>query len=96
MQGQFAAEGSHLQRYAARLPAVEINSSFHRPHTTATYARWAANVPPDFRFSVKLPRTITHQHKLRDCAPLVDEFLAQASGLGERLGLDLGPVGKLI
>jgi uncharacterized protein YecE (DUF72 family) len=86
MQTRFAAEGSHLQRYAARLPAVEINSSFHRPHANATYARWAASVPPHFRFSVKLPRTITHQHKLRDCALLVDDFLAQASGLGERLG----------
>jgi uncharacterized protein YecE (DUF72 family) len=86
VQGRFATPGSHLQRYAARLPAVEINSSFHRPHANATYARWAASVPAHFRFSVKLPRTITHQHKLRDCALLVDEFLAQASGLGERLG----------
>jgi len=86
VQGRFAASGSHLQRYATRLPAVEINSSFHRPHSNATYARWAASVPAHFRFSVKLPKTITHQHKLQDCGALVDEFLAQASGLGERLG----------
>jgi uncharacterized protein YecE (DUF72 family) len=85
-QAQFAVEGSHLQRYAGRLNAVEINSSFHRPHSRATYERWAAAVPPDFRFSVKLPKTITHGNKLVAADPLLDEFLAQAEGLGNRLG----------
>ncbi|HEY0885759.1 MAG TPA: DUF72 domain-containing protein [Ramlibacter sp.] len=86
MQDRFPGEGSHLQRYAAQLPVVEINSSFHRPHRHAVYARWAASVPPHFRFAVKLPRTITHVAKLRDCAAALDEFLGQASGLGEHLG----------
>lgn len=86
VQDRFAAEGSHLQRYAATLPATEINSSFHRPHRHAVYARWAASVPAHFRFSVKLPKTITHVAKLRDCAVLLDEFLAQATGLGAHLG----------
>ena len=83
---QFPPEGSHLQRYAARLNAVEINSSFYRPHQASTYARWAADVPADFRFSVKLPKTITHEQRLRDCAPLLETFLAQATNLGEKLG----------
>jgi uncharacterized protein YecE (DUF72 family) len=43
-------------------------------------------VPEDFRFSVKLPRTITHTGKLVDGEPLLDEFMAQAGGLGPRLG----------
>lgn len=83
---QFGAEGTHLQRYATRLPAVEINSSFYRPHQHATYARWAASVQPGFRFSVKLPRSITHERRLVDCAALLDAFLAQVAGLGDRLG----------
>ena len=83
---EFPAEGTHLQRYAARLNAVEINSSFYRPHQPATYARWAASVPENFRFSVKLPKAITHQQRLVDCTGLLDEFLAQAGGLGEKLG----------
>ena len=41
---EFPGAGSHLARYGARLPAVEINSSFYRPHRPATYARWAATV----------------------------------------------------
>ena len=82
----FPAEGTHLQRYAARLNAVEINSSFYRPHRFETYARWAASVPEHFRFSVKLPKTITHQQRLVDCGELLDDFLAQAGGLGQKLG----------
>ena len=82
---EFPAAGTHLQRYAARLNAVEINSSFYRPHQAATYARWAASVPENFRFAVKLPKTITHRQRLVDCAGLLDEFVAQASGLGHKL-----------
>ncbi len=83
---EFPAAGTHLQRYAARFNAVEINSSFYRPHQPATYARWANSVPGTFRFSVKLPQTITHERRLRGCAALLDDFLAQVAGLGERLG----------
>ncbi|WP_434561283.1 DUF72 domain-containing protein [Pseudomonas sp. Z4-20] len=82
----FPVEGTHLQRYSARFPAVEINSSFYRPHRPATYAKWADSVAPDFRFSVKVPKQITHERRLHDCAGLVDEFLGQCSQLGEKLG----------
>lgn len=67
-------------------PAVEINSTFHRSHRATTYARWAASVPPDFRFSVKLPRTITHDQRLSGTRGLVDDFLAEVAPLGTRLG----------
>jgi uncharacterized protein YecE (DUF72 family) len=86
IQHAFPPDGSHLQRYAARLNAAEINSSFHRPHTRATYERWADAVPAEFRFSVKLPKTITHVGKLAGPEPLLDAFLEQAAGLGDRLG----------
>ncbi|MET0961686.1 MAG: DUF72 domain-containing protein [Noviherbaspirillum sp.] len=86
VQPHFPAEGSHLERYARVLPAVEINSSFYRPHRAATYARWRDSVPPSFRFSVKLPREITHERRLRDTGPAVDLFLDAAGNLGERFG----------
>lgn len=75
-----------LQRYATRFAAVEINSSFYRPHRASTYARWADSVPEDFRFSVKLPRSISHDARLHAAGPLLDAFLAQAGALGTRLG----------
>ncbi|MFJ2279960.1 DUF72 domain-containing protein [Pseudomonas sp. NPDC087803] len=83
---QFPAEGTHLQRYAARFDCVEINSSFYRPHRRQTYARWADSVPPDFRFSVKVPKQITHQLRLQNCDQALDEFLEQCEGLADRLG----------
>ena len=85
-QPAFPTEGTHLQRYAGRFSAVEINSSFYRPHRPATYARWAASVPDDFRFAVKAPKAITHERRLADAENLLGDFLAQISALGEKLG----------
>ena len=51
---------SHLERYTAFFSAVEINSSFYHAHLPATYAKWRKTVPPDFRFSVKFPRTVSN------------------------------------
>jgi uncharacterized protein YecE (DUF72 family) len=84
---RFPAEGSHLERYARRLNAVEINTSFYRPHRRATYERWAASVPPEFRFAVKLPRTVTHDQRLEACGELLDRFVSEVEGLGPKLGV---------
>ncbi len=82
----FPGDGTHLERYARRLAAVEINSSFYRPHRPATYARWAASVPESFRFAVKAPRAITHERRLRDCDELLDRWLGEVAALGACLG----------
>ncbi|MFC0386982.1 DUF72 domain-containing protein [Muricoccus vinaceus] len=82
----FPAGGSHLERYARVLPAVEINSSFYRPHRPSTYARWAASVPPSFRFAAKLPRAITHDRRLDGAAEPLARFLGEVESLGDRLG----------
>jgi uncharacterized protein YecE (DUF72 family) len=81
-----AGEGTHLQRYARIFNCVEINSSFYRPHRIATWQRWAGSVPPDFRFSVKMPRAITHDAALAPTLELLPKFLAEISGLGAKLG----------
>jgi uncharacterized protein YecE (DUF72 family) len=82
----FPGAGSLLQRYSGSFNAAEINSSFHRPHRRSTYERWAASVPEDFRFSVKLPKTITHERRLADCEGVLDAFVTEAEGLGPKLG----------
>lgn len=86
---RFPEEGSALERYAARFAGAEINSSFHRPHRRSTWERWGASVPEAFRFSVKLPKTITHKHKLVDCAELLQAHLAEAGALGPKLAVHL-------
>lgn len=82
----FGPGDSLLARYATRFDVVEINSSFYRPHQRTTYARWAATVPANFRFSVKLPRTISHDSGLVGVGPLLDRFLDEVGGLGRTLG----------
>ena len=82
----FPGEGSQLARYAQVLRCVEINSSFYRAHSTATYAKWAASTPRRFRFAVKLPQAITHENHLRRARRPLTEFLEQVRGLGLRLG----------
>ncbi|MBB5710702.1 DUF72 domain-containing protein [Sphingomonas xinjiangensis] len=82
----FPEGASNLARYAGRFDAVEINTSFYRPHRHGSYARWAAAVGEDFRFSVKLPKAISHEAKLKDCGAQLAEFFAQTSGLGVKLG----------
>ena len=67
------------------MDAAEINSSFHRPHQRKTYERWSATVGPLFRFSAKLPKTITHERRLQNCADLVARFIDEVAGLGSKL-----------
>lgn len=83
----FPGDGTHLERYARQLNAVEINSSFYRPHRRETYEKWARSVPETFCFSVKTPKTITHEHRLKECEALLEKFLSEANGLGEKLGV---------
>jgi uncharacterized protein YecE (DUF72 family) len=79
-------EGSHLQRYARVFRAAEINSSFYRPHRPSTYERWAASVPADFRFAVKVPKAITHVARLVDCGDPLTRFAGEIAGLGGKRG----------
>ncbi|WP_114949114.1 DUF72 domain-containing protein [Microvirga calopogonii] len=82
----FPSEGSHLVRYTSRFDGVEINSSFYRPHRVSTYQRWAGDVPDNFRFAVKMPKTITHEARLRDIDEPLQRFLSEIAGLGSKLG----------
>lgn len=79
--------GSHLERYARRFDAAEINTSFYRPHQRKTYERWAQSTPARFRFSVKIPKSISHDQGLAGCGALLDSFAAEVAGLGDRLGV---------
>lgn len=85
----FSGSGAVLERYATHFNAVEINSSFYRPHRRSTYEKWASQVPEGFSFSVKLPREITHVRRLQACGDLVLRFGDEVAGLGPKLGVIL-------
>lgn len=85
-QQPFGAGQSVLERYATVFNAVEINSSFYRPHRRATYQKWAQSVPQGFRFSVKVPKAVTHTARLQEYGDLLSAFAEQVSGLDDKLG----------
>lgn len=84
---RFPGEGSALERYAACFGVAEINSSFHRPHRISTWERWRDSTPARFRFSVKVPKVITHENGLRDVTAPLEAFLLQAHALGDKLAV---------
>jgi uncharacterized protein YecE (DUF72 family) len=77
-----------LPYYASKFHTVEINYSFYRMPTSTIVAGWAAQVPADFRFTLKAPRRITHDKRLRaaDVADSLQAFVSVAGELGPRLG----------
>jgi uncharacterized protein YecE (DUF72 family) len=83
---RFAADGTHLERYARAFSCVEINSCFYRAHARQTYARWADSTPPGFAFAVKLSRAITHECGLAGTGALLRQFLDETAGLGAKRG----------
>jgi uncharacterized protein YecE (DUF72 family) len=75
-----------LPYYAERFTTVEINYSFYRMPNEKIVAGWAAQTPPSFKFTLKAPRTITHDRRLKDVGPVVRAFCDVAATLGDRLG----------
>ncbi len=81
--------GEMLRYYAGRFATVEINNTFYRMPAEAMLARWAEEVPGSFAFTLKAPRRITHEKRLREAGPEVAEFLRRAAALGDKLGVVL-------
>jgi uncharacterized protein YecE (DUF72 family) len=75
-----------LPYYAARFPTVEINYTFYRMPNEKLVAGWAAQTPDPFKLTLKAPRRITHDSRLRNCGDLVSAFCGVAGTLGDKLG----------
>ncbi|MFF0492696.1 DUF72 domain-containing protein [Nocardia sp. NPDC004068] len=75
---------SRLRDYAGWCNAVEGNTTFYGTPTRQTVAGWAEQTAPDFRFVVKLPRTITHERRMSDADAEVRAFLEAVEPLGPR------------
>lgn len=78
-----------LAFYMQQFPTLELNSSFYRHHTAATYRRWAEASPREFLWSVKAHREITHSKRLGDVREALARFFACVDALGDRLGVIL-------
>ena len=81
------AAAKMLPYYAARFPTVEINYTFYRMPTEKLVAGWAAQTPPTYKLTLKAPRRITHDSRLKNCGELVAGFCSVAGTLGDKLGV---------
>src|SRR5437016_11593565 len=73
-----------LPYYAARFPTVEINYTFYRMPTEKLVAGWADQVPSPYRFTLKAPRRITHDSRLKDAGDSAARFREVAATLGDK------------
>ncbi|WP_197938956.1 DUF72 domain-containing protein [Phytohabitans flavus] len=73
-----------LRHYASLCDAVEGNTTFYATPTRETVASWAEQTDPDFRFVVKLPKTVTHERRLADADEPLRAFLDAVEPLGPR------------
>ncbi|HEX5724631.1 MAG TPA: DUF72 domain-containing protein [Longimicrobiaceae bacterium] len=96
--GGFYPEGTRqpdfLELYAQAFPSVEVDSTFYAVPPAKTVRGWRQRTPAEFVFALKFPQELTHERRLRHGRDLVDEFLAAARELGDKLGpllLQLGP-----
>src|SRR5579875_1061987 len=78
-----------LAFYSERLATVEINYTFYRSPKPDILAGWSRQTPAHFRFTLKAPKRITQDARLRDCAQPLQYFLDTAATLGSKLGMFL-------
>ena len=80
------ADGEMLRHYATRFTGVEINYTFYRSASVRQLQGWAKEVPAHFTFTLKAPRRITHELRLRDAADPAADFCDTAGALKDKLG----------
>jgi uncharacterized protein YecE (DUF72 family) len=80
------AAAKMLPYYAERFATVEINYTFYRAPNEKILEGWSSATPEQFKLTLKAPKRITHDARLRDCADRVRQFLETAAVLGPKLG----------
>ncbi len=87
-QGRFLPHplppGERLRAYASFCDAVEGNTTFYATPARSTVESWAEQTDPGFRFVVKLPKTITHERRLKGADEELRSFLDAIEPLGPR------------
>jgi len=76
-----------LEYYAAQFNTVEINNSFYRLPTENAFRQWYNGTFPGFKYAVKASRAITHIKRLKDAGEYLDNLLANAGLLREKLAV---------
>ncbi len=74
-----------LKHYSSIFETTEINSTFYRVPNQFITRKWFSDTPSDFVFTAKFPGKITHENRLKDVKPLVEEFLTSLFPLRKKI-----------
>ncbi|HUP12609.1 MAG TPA: DUF72 domain-containing protein [Niastella sp.] len=88
-QSEYPAEFSgatRLQYYASLFSSLEVNSSFYKIPKAATVEKWRESVPSHFRFTFKVPKTVTHAKGLQFSVAEVERFAETVAHIGDKKG----------
>lgn len=81
------AQAQELAYASRHLTSIEINGTFYRTQSPATFMKWAAETPDDFVFSIKGPRYAVNRRVLADAGDSIARFFDSGpTALGDKLG----------
>ncbi|MEO5845936.1 MAG: DUF72 domain-containing protein [Caldimonas sp.] len=86
---QGLAHARELEYLSRRVTAIEINATYYRTQSAASFAKWRDAVPEDFAFAIKASRYATNRRVLAEAGESIERFVS--SGIVE-LGPKLGPI----
>src|SRR5688500_4716623 len=74
-------QADELKHASRHVTSIEVNRTFYRTQTAASFRKWAAETPDDFVFSLKGPRYATNRSQLAEAGPSITRFID--SGVAE-------------
>ena len=77
---------NELEYYSQHFNSIELNATFYRLFTAEQFQKWGDTVPNGFKFFPKLGQDISHWRRLQDVEQLVDDYITNASHMGDKLG----------
>jgi uncharacterized protein YecE (DUF72 family) len=83
---EYLPSAERLAFYGRHFSSVEVDSTFYAAPAPHVAEHWAEVTPPEFLFAAKMPREITHERGLRDCAEPLNLFLESVQPLHRKLG----------
>jgi len=77
---------NELEYYSSQFNSIELNATFYRLFAAEQFTKWGDTTPEGFKFFPKLGQDISHWRRLQDVEQLVEDYINNASHMGDKLG----------
>jgi uncharacterized protein YecE (DUF72 family) len=78
-----------LNHYSGIFDITEVNSTFYAIPKLQIVKKWYSDTPPQFKFTAKMPKIITHENRLQKLEPYLEQFLESMKPLGSKFLLSV-------